>query len=175
MNQMKLQCTFCRKGDKRARRWCLPRGETPGKSLGTEKNLGDRYMSSIGDGVIYDHAVGLMRNLPATAVFLRSPVRDWLISSLPRRASGPRIRTHARRPRSALPRNCRPRPCGCGRIAVRSTDRLCRAPTGCRSEALLILPGPSPISSEKPPHRSCRATDPTPPRRTRGRLRRHGC
>jgi hypothetical protein len=29
MNQMKLQCEFCRKGDKRARPWCLPRGEKP--------------------------------------------------------------------------------------------------------------------------------------------------
>ena len=29
MNQMKLQCEFCRKGDKRARPWCVPRGEKP--------------------------------------------------------------------------------------------------------------------------------------------------
>ena len=29
INQMKLQCAFCRKGDKRARPWCLPRGEKP--------------------------------------------------------------------------------------------------------------------------------------------------
>jgi len=29
MNQIKLQCEFCRKGDKRARPWCLPRGEKP--------------------------------------------------------------------------------------------------------------------------------------------------
>ena len=29
MSQMKLQCEFCRKGDKRARPWCVPRGEKP--------------------------------------------------------------------------------------------------------------------------------------------------
>jgi len=29
MDRMRLQCEFCRKGDKRARPWCLPRGETP--------------------------------------------------------------------------------------------------------------------------------------------------
>lgn len=29
MNQIKLQCEFCRKADKRARPWCLPRGEKP--------------------------------------------------------------------------------------------------------------------------------------------------
>jgi GNAT superfamily N-acetyltransferase len=27
MNQIKLQCEFCRKRDKRARPWCLPRGQ----------------------------------------------------------------------------------------------------------------------------------------------------
>ena len=26
-SQIKLQCEFCRKGDRRARPWCLPRGE----------------------------------------------------------------------------------------------------------------------------------------------------
>ncbi len=30
MTQMRLQCEFCRKGDKRARPWCVPPGETPG-------------------------------------------------------------------------------------------------------------------------------------------------
>ena len=29
MSQIKLQCEFCRKGDRRARPWCLPRGEKP--------------------------------------------------------------------------------------------------------------------------------------------------
>ncbi len=29
MTQMKLQCEFCRKGDKRARPWCVPAGESP--------------------------------------------------------------------------------------------------------------------------------------------------
>ncbi len=29
MRQIKLQCEFCRKGDRRARPWCLPRGEKP--------------------------------------------------------------------------------------------------------------------------------------------------
>ena len=29
LNQMKRQCAWCRKGDKRARPWCLPRGEKP--------------------------------------------------------------------------------------------------------------------------------------------------
>ncbi len=29
MSQMKLQCEFCRKGDKRARPWCVPRGDKP--------------------------------------------------------------------------------------------------------------------------------------------------
>lgn len=29
MSQIKLQCEFCRKSDKRARPWCLPRGEKP--------------------------------------------------------------------------------------------------------------------------------------------------
>ena len=29
MNQIRLQCEFCRKGDKRARPWCVPRGEKP--------------------------------------------------------------------------------------------------------------------------------------------------
>jgi len=29
MAQMRLQCEFCRKGDKRARPWCMPRGERP--------------------------------------------------------------------------------------------------------------------------------------------------
>ena len=29
MNQIKLQCEFCRTGDKRARPWCVPRGEKP--------------------------------------------------------------------------------------------------------------------------------------------------
>ncbi len=29
LNQMKLQCVFCLKGDRRARPWCLPRGEKP--------------------------------------------------------------------------------------------------------------------------------------------------
>jgi hypothetical protein len=29
MDMMKLQCAFCRQRDKRARPWCLPRGETP--------------------------------------------------------------------------------------------------------------------------------------------------
>ena len=28
-SQFKLQCEFCQKGDKRARPWCLPRGEKP--------------------------------------------------------------------------------------------------------------------------------------------------
>ncbi len=30
MTRMRLQCEFCRKGDKRARPWCVPPGETPG-------------------------------------------------------------------------------------------------------------------------------------------------
>ena len=29
MAQMRLQCEFCRKGDKRARPWCVPRGDKP--------------------------------------------------------------------------------------------------------------------------------------------------
>jgi GNAT superfamily N-acetyltransferase len=29
MSQIKLQCEFCRKADRRARPWCLPRGEKP--------------------------------------------------------------------------------------------------------------------------------------------------
>ena len=29
MTQMRLQCEFCRKGDKRARPWCVPAGESP--------------------------------------------------------------------------------------------------------------------------------------------------
>lgn len=29
MGQIKLQCEFCRKGDRRSRPWCLPRGEKP--------------------------------------------------------------------------------------------------------------------------------------------------
>jgi GNAT superfamily N-acetyltransferase len=29
MSQIKLQCEFCRNGDKRTRPWCLPRGEKP--------------------------------------------------------------------------------------------------------------------------------------------------
>lgn len=29
MSQIKLQCEFCRKADKRARPWCLPRGDKP--------------------------------------------------------------------------------------------------------------------------------------------------
>lgn len=29
ISQMRLQCEFCRKGDKRARPWCLPRGKKP--------------------------------------------------------------------------------------------------------------------------------------------------
>jgi len=29
MNRLRLQCEFCRKGDKRARPWCVPRGEKP--------------------------------------------------------------------------------------------------------------------------------------------------
>ncbi len=29
MNRMRLQCEFCRKGDRRARPWCTPRGEAP--------------------------------------------------------------------------------------------------------------------------------------------------
>ena len=29
LNRMKLQCAYCRNGDKRARPWCLPRGEKP--------------------------------------------------------------------------------------------------------------------------------------------------
>ena len=29
MGQINLQCEFCRKGDRRSRPWCLPRGEKP--------------------------------------------------------------------------------------------------------------------------------------------------
>jgi len=29
VDQMRLQCAYCRKSDKRARPWCLPRGELP--------------------------------------------------------------------------------------------------------------------------------------------------
>ncbi len=29
MNMLKMQCAFCRNGDKRARPWCLPKGEKP--------------------------------------------------------------------------------------------------------------------------------------------------
>lgn len=29
MEQLRLRCAFCRNGDKRARPWCLPRGEPP--------------------------------------------------------------------------------------------------------------------------------------------------
>lgn len=29
VDQMRLQCAYCRKSDKRARPWCLPRGERP--------------------------------------------------------------------------------------------------------------------------------------------------
>lgn len=31
LNQMKRQCVWCRNGDRRARPWCLPRGEKPEK------------------------------------------------------------------------------------------------------------------------------------------------
>ena len=29
MNQIRLQCEFCQKSDRRARPWCLPRGQKP--------------------------------------------------------------------------------------------------------------------------------------------------
>jgi hypothetical protein len=29
LNMLKMQCQFCRNGDKRARPWCVPRGEKP--------------------------------------------------------------------------------------------------------------------------------------------------